>query len=149
MSSYSTAGEAFKKMSEMQRAYKSKKFDMLPYYAKGISEVKDNQLAITGENPNKELVIGSKLNGSLTKLSKGSGVVNAKSTKTLAGLINSLGSLALNSLGEPNLNETSSHNQSTSISIGNISLPNVTNGQDFVDFMQNFNNDMIQKSYLL
>lgn len=149
MSSYGTVGEAFKKMSEMQRAYKSKKFDMLPYYAKGISEVKDNQFAITGENPNKELVIGSKLNGSLTKLSKGSGVVNAKSTKTLAGLINSLGGLALNSLGEPNLNETSSHNQSTNISIGNISLPNVTNGQDFVDFMQNFNNDMIQKSYLL
>ena len=149
MSSYGTPGEAFKKMSEMQRAYKSKKFDMLPYYAKGISEVKDNQFAITGENPNKELVIGSKLNGSLTKLSKGSGVVNAKSTKTLAGLINSLGGLALNSLGEPNLNETSSHNQSTNISIGNISLPNVTNGQDFVDFMQNFNNDMIQKSYLL
>ena len=80
-------------------------------------------------------------------MSKGSGFVNAKSTKTLAGVIKSLCSFTLNSLGEPNLNETSSLNQSTSISIGNISLPNVTNGQDFVDFMQNFNNDITQQSF--
>lgn len=146
---YVNYGMASNAIGALQKNSRHKQYGYLPYYAKGISEVKDNQFAITGENPNKELVIGSKLNGSLTKLSKGSGVVNAKSTKTLAGLINSLGGLALNSLGEPNLNEASSHNQSTSISIGNISLPNVTNGQDFVDFMQNFNNDMIQKSYLL
>ena len=146
---YVNYGMASNAIEALQKNSRHKQYGYLPYYAKGISEVKDNQFAITGENPNKELVIGSKLNGSLTKLSKGSGVVNAKSTKTLAGLINSLGGLALNSLGEPNLNETSSHNQSTNISIGNISLPNVTNGQDFVDFMQNFNNDMIQKSYLL
>lgn len=146
---YVNYGMASNAIGALQKNSRHKQYGYLPYYAKGISELKDNQLAITGENPNKELVIGSKLNGSLTKLSKGSGVVNAKSTKTLAGLINSLGSLALNSLGKPNLNETSSHNQSTSISIGNISLPNVTNGQAFVDFMQNFNNDMIQKSYLL
>ena len=146
---YINYGMASNAIEALQKNSRHKQYGYLPYYAKGISEVKDNQFAITGENPNKELVIGSKLNGSLTKLSKGSGVVNAKSTKTLAGLINSLGGLALNSLGEPNLNETSSHNQSTNISIGNISLPNVTNGQDFVDFMQNFNNDMIQKSYLL
>lgn len=146
---YVNYGMASNAISALQKNSKHKQYGYLPYYAKGISEVKDNQFAITGENPNQELVIGGKLNGSLTKLSKGSGVVNAKSTKTLAGLINSLGSLAIRSLGEPSLNETSSHSQSTSISIGNISLPNVTNGQDFVDFMQNFNNDMIQKSYLL
>ena len=144
---YVNYGMASNAIGALQKNSRHKQYGYLPYYAKGISEVKDNQFAITGENPNKELVIGSKLNGSLTKLSKGSGVVNAKSTKTLAGLINSLGSLTLNSLGEPNLNETSSLNQSTSISIGNISLPNVTNGQDFVDFMQNFNNDITQQSF--
>ena len=43
-------------------------------------------------NPNKEIVIGSKLNGMGLNLSKGTGVVNAKSTSTLAGLFNMLGS---------------------------------------------------------
>ena len=61
-------------------------------YASGISSVASDSMIVTGEDPNKELVIGSSLNnGTFTKIGGGGGVVNAKSTSTLAGIINSLG----------------------------------------------------------
>lgn len=118
-------------------------------YAKGTSVVGDNQIALIGENPNKELVLGSKVNnGVLTKLNMGSGVVNASSTKTLAGLFNQLGSFVTNNfgMGQGTLNNISPSN-AFNISIGNIELPNISNGQDFVDYLQDFSLQMLQKSY--
>ena len=114
--------------------------------ASGDAYVSSDQLSVVGEDPNKEIVIGSKLNnGYLTKLSKGSGVVNATSTKTLAGLLNSLGTLGSNSLNNLNPNNTS--NNSQSITIGNISLPQVKDGQDFINYLQNFSVDMTTKAF--
>lgn len=59
-------------------------------YASGNNAVEDSELAIVGENPKyRELVIGSKLNndqGLIMSLKRGSGVVNANATNTLASI---------------------------------------------------------------
>ena len=116
-------------------------------YAKGTPSVKDDQIAIVGENPNKELIIGSKLNGTAMNLKKGTGVVNAKSTSTLAGLLNTLGGqLSSASTGNYNLSDNSTQT-SQSIQIGNISLPQVRDANDFIDALSNFQNIMAQKAY--
>lgn len=121
-------------------------------YASGTNSVGDYQTAVVGDNPKyQELVIGSKINhdqGLVMKLKRGSGVVNANSTNTLAGLFNSLSGFASNNFGRANGSLT---NNSTSnnlrIDIGNISLPNVANGNDFVNYLQNFSLDLIQTAY--
>ena len=70
-------------------------------------------------------------------LNKGSGVINSKSTRTLAGLVNSVG-------GANNLiNRNTSVTQT--FSFGNLILPNVTDGNSFVrELSQRFNNAAIQ-----
>lgn len=110
--------------------------------ASGDSYIKDDGVYLVGDNPNQELVIGSKLNGSLVNLSKGAGVVNATSTNTLAGILNQLGAMGSNIVNTSNTN-----NRNTTISIGNISLPNVSNGNDFVDYLQNFSLQMTQEAF--
>lgn len=115
-------------------------------YASGTNSIKDNEIALVGDNPKyRELVIGSKLNndqGSLMRLSSGSGVVNADSTKTLASIFNSL-SGQINSATFAN----NGVNNGTTISIGSISLPEVKDGQGFVDYMQHFSTDITQQSF--
>lgn len=136
--------QAQNKMLEMKKKYPTNTYN-IRQFASGISSIKDDQLAIVGENPYKEIVLGSKLNsnnGVLTSMSKGSGVVNAKSTKTLAGLLNQLGGMNIG-----NSYPTTNNSNSTHISIGNISLPQVKNGSDFVDYLQNFSLDMKQKTF--
>jgi hypothetical protein len=109
-----------------------------PVHASGVSSIDDNELAIVGENPNKEIIVGSKVNnGTLMSLSKGTGVINAKSTRTLAGLVNSIG------------NSDNLINRDTSVvqtfSFDKIVLPNVTNGNSFVEALsREFNNYAIQ-----
>lgn len=79
-------------------------------------------------------------------LSKGTGVVNAKSTSTLAGLFNMLGNQLPSSIGNYSTNNTS--NASTNnVTISNITLPNVTKGEEFIDYLKNFSNIMAQKAY--
>jgi hypothetical protein len=109
--------------------------------ATGDASIDSDGAYIVGDSPNTELVIGSKLNGVPMNLSKGTGVVNAKSTKTLAGLFNSLNGLSSNT---PN-NSTS--NVSQDIIIENVNLNNVTDGQSFINEIKQFRNNMIQKSY--
>ena len=112
-------------------------------YASGVSSVSDNQIAQVGENPNKELVIGSKLNnGIMMSLKRGSGVVNAQSTKTLAGILNTLGS----QVNQPNMiSNNSSKSITQQFNFGNISLPNVTNGESFAkELSTKFKNYAIQ-----
>lgn len=113
-------------------------------YASGKGSIGDNQLAVVGENPRyREIVIGSKLNndqGILMNLKRGSGVVNAGATNTLASLFHQLG-------GNKQLNANNVSNGGTTISINNITLPEVKNGSDFVEYLQNFALDMTQKAY--
>ena len=74
-------------------------------------------------------------------MSKGTGVVNAKSTKTLAGLLNNINGLS------PNTTTNSTRNVSQDIVIENVNLNNVTDGQSFINEIKQFRNSMIQKSY--
>jgi len=108
--------------------------------ASGDSSIKENGLYQVGENPNnKELIIGSKLNGSLMNLSKGTGVVNSKSTNTLAGILNNLG--GLNGFGESISNTTKSV-------INNFNITaNVEDGQGLVDYLQDFSTSMTQRAF--
>jgi hypothetical protein len=106
-------------------------------HASGSSYIPNDQMALVGDKPNQELVIGSKLNGSLMNLAKGSGVVNAKSTNTLAGLLNSL----------PNSSNLIERDVSNTIIIQNLNLPQVTNSQDFVNYFKNFKNKALQMSF--
>nr|DAH11333.1 MAG TPA: minor tail protein [Bacteriophage sp.] len=114
-------------------------------YASGKGSIGDSEIAVVGENPKyRELVIGSKLNndqGAVMSLKRGSGVVNAGATNTLASLFNSLN--GQKSVGQP-VNNSS---QSMSIQIGSISLPEVKDGQGFVDYLQNFSADITQQSF--
>ena len=100
-------------------------------YASGNnSSVKDNEIALVGESPNTEMLIGSKLNsGVVARLHKGSGVVNAESTKTLAGILNSLGKNSYVGNGTSGVTQQ--------FSFGSISLPNVTDANSFVEALKN------------
>ena len=109
--------------------------------ASGDSYIKDDGMYLIGDSPNQELVIGSKLNGNLMNLTQGSGVVNATSTRTLAGMLNQLG------FANQGVNVSNSQSKKTNINIGNISLPSVQNGKDFVDYLQNFSLQMTQEAF--
>ena len=109
--------------------------------ATGDSNFSGDEVALVGESPNAELVLGSKLNrsvnsGELVHLSRGSGVVNAESTSTLAGI--------LNGLAKPNSSGIGRSTQQN-FSFGNITLPNVTDADSFVKTLSTqFNNYAIQ-----
>lgn len=109
--------------------------------AKGDSSFARDEVVLVGESPNAELVLGSKLNssinsGNLVHLSRGSGVVNAESTQTLAGL--------LNGLSKPT-NVSNNRSTQQNFSFGSITLPNVTDADSFVNTLSNkFNNYAIQ-----
>ena len=115
-------------------------------YASGKGSVGDSEIAVVGENPKyRELVIGSKLNndqGTVMSLKRGSGVVNAGATNTLASIFNALNGQSSNAQQVSN-----NSNRSTSITIGSISLPDVKDGKGFVDYLQNFSTDITQLSY--
>ena len=74
-------------------------------------------------------------------LKRGSGVVNAGTTNTLASIFNSLN--GQKSVGQP----VNNNNQSMSIQIGSINLPEVKDGQGFIDYLQNFSADITQQSF--
>lgn len=112
----------------------------VPKHAQGIASVANDEVALVGDSPNRELVLGANVNklGTLMALSKGSGVVNAESTDTLAGVLNSLVSPTASG---------SASNVTQTFSFGNISLPNVTDANSFVkELSDKFNNYAIQFS---
>lgn len=101
-------------------------------YASGNgSSVKDDEIALVGESPNTEMLIGSKVNtGVVARLHKGSGVVNAESTKTLAGILNKLGKNKY--IG----NSSTEGGVTQNFTFGSISLPNVTDANSFVEALR-------------
>lgn len=113
-------------------------------HASGVASIASDEMSLVGDSPNTELVVGSKINGVPMKLSSGDGVVNAKSTSTISGILNSIGSLAN---GNSSVLNTTSKTNSNNISIGNITLPEVKDGKGLVDYLQNFANDMTQQSF--
>ena len=115
-------------------------------YASGVNGVNDSELSVVGENPKyREIVIGSKLNndqGKIMALKRGSGVVNSKATNTLASLFNAFASQR--SVGQA-ISNSDSH--ATTIEIGSISLPQVTDGKSFISYLQNFKTDLTQRAF--
>ena len=113
----------------------------VPHRASGDASFRGDEIALVGESPNAELVLGSKLNrsvnsGTLVNLSRGSGVVNAESTSTLAGL--------LNGLAKPS-SISNSRTTQQNFNFGTISLPNVSDADSFVNTLSHkFNNYAIQ-----
>ena len=111
--------------------------------ASGTASVDKDGLMLVGESPNTELLIGSNLNnsvnsGQFVKLRRGDGVVNAESTSTLAGMLNMMQTPQQNSISKT----TTQH-----FAFGNITLPNVKDGDSFVRTLsQKFNNYSIQVS---
>ena len=109
--------------------------------ASGDASFRGDEIALVGESPNTELLIGSHLNhsvnsGTLVHMTKGSGVVNAESTSTLAGL--------LNGIVKPN-NVANNRTVTQSFTFGNLTLPNVTDADSFVNTLSHkFNNYAIQ-----
>lgn len=109
--------------------------NIIPTHSSGTPSVPNDQLAIVGEDPNKEIVVGSKLNnGQLVGLSKGSGVVNSQSTKTLAGLLNSFGS---HGLGSGLVSNSTNASTNQNFNFDNLVLPNVSNANSFVTELKN------------
>ena len=89
------------------------------------------------------MVIGSKLNannfqgGIPINANKGTGIIPSNLTSSLVQLASSY--------NQGRLTNSSSNNQS--INIGTINLPNVKDGKDFTDYLQNFSTIMTQQSY--
>lgn len=118
-------------------------------HASGVAKVSGNEIAVTGENPNKEIVLGSKANGVLTSIDKGGGVVNARGTKTFAGIMNALGHRT--NFGGANgslINNNSNSSQSFVIN-GDIHLDgsNIKDVNSFKASLMSFKNDAMQRAY--
>lgn len=113
----------------------------VPMYASGIASVPDNQMALIGDDPNyRELTIGSKLNGTMTKLSKGSQVVDAKTTRQIIGLSNSIN-------GSGASYNTYEGNQPITINNLNLELKGVTDGEGFSKYItHNLRNEIYQQN---
>lgn len=108
-------------------------------FASGVGSIKDDQVAVVGENPNKEVVIGSKLNnGTMMKLSRGSGVVNSNGTRTLAQMLND------GSFGSTTNYQRTQHSSVQNFNFDKIVLPNVSNVNSFVEELKNYKNLVVQ-----
>lgn len=117
-------------------------------YANGTYSIPEDQIALVADptNPsNRELVVGSKLNhgdGVLGNFQKGTGIIPHGQTLT-ENLVN-LARWSQNG-GLERISNTTNSTSSKVIHIDNINLPEVTDGQGFVQYLENnFMNDSIQ-----
>ena len=135
------AGQRYKKQGYSSIAYR------MVRYAKGSSSIADDQVALVGDNPNNnELIIGSKLNGTMMNLKKGSGVVNAQSTNTLAGILNTIGNRVNlgGAIGNLSSNTT---NDVIHIDTVNIDGAQIKDVDTFSSALRNMKGEAIQKAY--
>lgn len=117
-------------------------------FANGTYSVPEDQIALVADpvNPsNRELVVGSKLNqgdGVLGKFKKGTGIIPHGQTLT-ENLVN-LARWSQNG-GLETISNTNNSTNSNVVNIGEINLPSVENGNDFVNYLiDNFMSDSIQ-----
>lgn len=124
---------------------KSKKKKPKKKHASGVANVANDEIALVGESPYEEMIIGSKYNtGTVAQLSKGSGVVNAAATNTLAGILNTF---AKNNFGAGNgILNNNNRDLSTIINISNLNVE-TQDGEQFVNYLQDFAMKMRQESY--
>ncbi len=118
-------------------------------HADGIGSINSDEIAVVGENPNKEIVIGSKINnGELMNLGKGTGVVNADSSKTLAGMLNQVGQFGASGFGSGNGTLNSNINNDT-LTINGVTIQgsNIKDPETFVNGLLNLKAEALQRAY--
>lgn len=114
-------------------------------YASGSNYIKADELAVVGEDPHKEIVIGSDLNtnsGVMMNLHKGSGVVPATATSALMSLADNIRANGVNATA----NNILGGNDITNMEIANVNV-NANNADEFVQSMREFRISMLQKAY--
>ena len=118
-------------------------------HASGIGSISNDEIAIVGENPNKEIVIGSKINnGELMSLGKGTGVVNADSSKTLAGMLNEVGQFGSSGFGSGNGTLNNNINNDSLVVNGvTIQGSNIKDPETFVNGLLNLKAEALQRAY--
>ena len=118
-------------------------------HANGVGFIKDDELAIVGENPNNEIVIGSKINnGQLMSLDKGTGVVNAESSKTLASMLNQVGQFGSSGFGSGNGTLNNNINNDSLVVNGvTIQGSNIKDPETFVNGLLNLKAEALQRAY--
>lgn len=133
------------KINPKRKSKKKKKKKPKKKHASGVANVANDEIALVGESPYEEMIIGSKYNtGTVAQLSKGSGVVNAAATNTLAGILNTF---AKSNFGAGNgVLNNNSRDLSTIINISNLNVE-TQNGEQFVNYLQDFAMKMRQESY--
>lgn len=144
----SSTKSSTKKVSKKTVSKKVKKITASTKHPDGVARVGNDEIALVGDSPNTELVVGSRINeGITTMLPKGSGVVNAKSLNTLAGILNNVSAFSSSNFGAGSgtINNSSQEN-STNINISNLNVQ-TDNGEEFVNYLQDFALKMKQKSY--
>jgi chromosome segregation ATPase len=112
----------------------------------GDPSISQNGIYLVGDKPSQELVIGSKLNGVPLNLDKGTGVVNAKSTSTLAGMLNTLSS-DKEHIGTLNKNTSTTNNDNLSIGSVTVSGANINDGESFVASLKTLKQEALQRAY--
>lgn len=112
----------------------------------GDSSISKSGVYLVGDKPSQELVIGSKLNGVPLNLDKGTGVVNAKSTSTLAGMLNTLSS-DKEHIGTLNKNTSTTNNDNLSIGSVTVSGANIDDGESFVASLKTLKQEALQRAY--
>lgn len=112
----------------------------------GDPSISQNGVYLVGDKPSQELVIGSKLNGVPLNLDKGTGVVNAKSTSTLAGMLNTLSS-DKEHIGTLNKNTSTTNNDNLSIGSVTVSGANINDGESFVASLKTLKQEALQRAY--
>lgn len=112
----------------------------------GDPSISKSGVYLVGDKPSQELVIGSKLNGIPLNLDKGTGVVNAKSTSTLAGMLNTLSS-DKEHIGTLNKNTSTTNNDNLSIGSVTVSGANIDDGESFVASLKTLKQEALQRAY--
>lgn len=118
-------------------------------HASGVNSIREDEIAIVGENPNKEIVLGSKINnGELMSLEKGAGVVNADSSKTLASMLNQVGKFGSSGFGSGNGTLNNNINNDSLVVNGvTIEGSNISDPQTFVNGLLSLKTEALQRAY--
>lgn len=119
-----------------------------PYHAKGVDSVGQDEIAVVGDSPNQEIVIGSRLNGELMSLDKGTGVVNASSSKSLAGMLNQVGKYGASGFGSGGGTLNNNYNND-SLTINGVTIQgsNISSPETFVNGLLNLKAEALQRAY--
>lgn len=151
--SYEAAKEAlnqylYQNLHILQTPGVSTGVDQLNKWATGTFSVPDDQIALVADPmrpSNRELVVGSKINkgnGILSSLKKDSGVI--PSGRNFTEQLVNLARWSSNG-GFERTFTTMNQSSSKTVHIENINLPNVSNGEEFVRYLEtNFVNDSLQ-----